>query len=352
MQSQRNNMGHTIIRVDVGVFAHNEAGGITRTLQELMRQEVAGLDVRVLVLANGCTDDTAELARTFAQSGTNSPLGARVEVAELAQGGKSRTWNRYVHELSRPDAEVLIFMDADIDIPESDSLLRLVKGLTSNPALHAFNSHPIKDIVYRPENLGLLDKAIAMGSETLNDWKTAICGSLYAMPSARARVLHMPVGLAVEDGFLRAMILTDALTADEDFSRIDGGDVFHVFASERSVLALIKHQTRIVIGSAINNAAFTALRAVPLPQRRAALAAAASQDNWLSEVIRSQLPKWPYGWIPLHYLTKRIGFIARQPKKLLHPRQIFVLVLGFGFDLVVYINAQIKMAKGVGAGHW
>lgn len=346
-------MGTELIKVDIGVFAHNEADGITRTLQGLMRQEVAGLDVRVLVLANGCTDDTAELARSsFSQTGTPSPTGPSVEVAELAQGGKSRTWNRYVHELSRSDADVLVFMDADINIPESDSLLRLIRGLTSNPALHAFNSHPIKDIVYRPENLGLLDKAIAMGSETLNDWKTAICGSLYAMPSARARMLHMPIGLAVEDGFLRAMILTDAMTIDEDFSRIDGGDVFHVFSSERSILALIKHQTRIVIGSAVNTAAFTALRAVPGSQRHAALAEAASRENWLAEVIRAQLPKWPYGWIPLHYLTKRIGFIARQPKKLLHPRQIFVLVLGFGFDLVVYINAQIKMAKGVGAGHW
>lgn len=345
-------MGNQAIRVDIGVFAHNEADGIARTLRGLMRQAVVSLDVRVLVLANGCTDDTAELARAFARSGADSAPNPRIEVAELTLGGKSRTWNRFVHELSRPEADVLVFMDADIDIPEPDSLLRLIRGLTSNPALHAFNSHPIKDIVYRPENLGFLDKAIAMGSETLNDWKTAICGSLYAMPSARARLLHMPIGLAVEDGFLRAMILTDVMTIDEDFSRIDGGDVFHVFASERSVLALIKHQTRIVIGSAINTAAFTALHGAPRPQRRAALAAAASQENWLSEVIRSQLPKWPYGWIPLHYLTKRIGFIAQQPKKLLRPRQLFVLVLGFGFDLVVYINAQIKMAKGVGAGHW
>ena len=352
MQSLRHKMANQTIKVDVGVFAHNEADGIVRILQGLMRQDVAVLDVRVLVLANGCTDDTAELARNFARSNASSPPSPRVEVAELNQGGKSRTWNRYVHELSRPDADVLVFMDADIDTPEPDSLSRLVRGLISNPALHAFNSHPIKDIVFRPENLGLVDKAIAMGSETLNDWKTAICGHLYAMPSSKARRLHMPIGLPVEDGFLRAMILTDAMTADEDFSRIDGGDVFHVFASERSILALIKHQTRIVIGSAINHAAFTALRAVPLPERRAALAAAAGQDNWLAEVIRSQLPKWPYGWIPLHYLTKRIGFIAQQPKKLLHPRQLFVLVLGFGFDLVVYINAQIKMAKGVGAGHW
>lgn len=339
-------------RVDIGVFAHNEARGIVRMLEGLVRQEVPGLAARIVVLANGCTDDTVRLARGFVESHghTNPNLG--IEVVDLSLGGKSRTWNSYVHELSRPDADVLIFMDADIELPAADSLLRLVQGLEANPKLHAFNSHPIKDIVYRPENLSLMDKLIAMSSETLNDWKTAICGSLYAMPSAKARQLHMPIGLAVEDGFLRAMILTDVMTIEEDLSRIDGGDVFHVFASERSVLALIRHQTRIIIGSAINSAAFTALHELPSDQRRAALAGTARQDQWLPQVLRAQLPRWPFGWVHYHYLTKRIGFIAQQPRKLLHPRRILTLVVGFGFDLVVYVNAQIKMARGTGAGHW
>jgi hypothetical protein len=26
--------------------------------------------------------------------------------------------------------------------------------------------------------------------------------------------------------------------------------------------------------------------------------------------------------------------------------------VGVGFDLIVYLNAQMKMARGVGAGHW
>lgn len=338
--------------VDIGVFAHNEARSIARMLGELMRQETTGLDVRILVLANGCTDDTVTQARSFVPPGANVNSTARIEVIDLLQGGKSRTWNRFVHEVSRPDVDVLIFSDADIALPEPDSLVRLVQGLLSNPRLHAFNSHPIKDIVYRPQNLSMMDKAIAMGSETLNDWKTAICGSLYAMPAAKARALHMPIGLAVEDGFLRAMILTDVMTMEEDLSRLDGGDVFHIFASERSVLSLIRHQTRIVIGSAVNSVAFAALHELPKDQRRSALAKAAGQESWLSEVIRSHLPQWPFGWIPLHYLTKRIGFIAHQPRNLLRPRQVFVLVMGFAFDLVVYVNAQIKMARGTGAGHW
>lgn len=337
-------------RVDIGVFAHNEASSIVRMLGELLRQETTELDLRILILANGCTDDTVTQARSFVPSEARSNI--QIEVIDLPLGGKSRTWNRFVHDLSRPEAEVLIFSDADITIPAPDSLLRLVQGLLSNPKLYAFNSHPVKDIVHRPQNLSLMDKAIAMGSETLTNWKKAICGSLYAMPASRARALYMPIGLAVEDGFLRAMILTDVLTIDEDFSRIDGGDVFHIFASERSVLALIRHQTRIVIGSAVNAAAFAALRELPVDQRRSALAQASGQEAWLSDVIRSRLPQWPFGWIPQIYLTKRIRFIAAQPRNLLHPQKLFVLVMGFAFDLVVYVNAQIKMARGTGAGHW
>jgi glycosyltransferase involved in cell wall biosynthesis len=343
-----------VTRVDIGVFAHNEARCIVKVLEGLLRQETTDLDLRILVLANGCKDNTAALAQAFVQDQAKSEKAdtARIDVVDLAEGGKSRTWNRFVHDLSRPDADVLIFSDADIELPQADSMVELVKGLQHNPHLHAFNSHPIKDIVYRPDNLSTMDKAIAMGSETLNDWKTAICGSLYAMPAAKARALHLPIGLAVEDGFLRAMILTDGMTEDEDFAKIDGGDVFHVFASERTVPALIRHQVRIVIGSAVNAAAFTTLHKLPSHQRHAELAKAAKDERWLHEVIRAQLPEWPSGWIPLHFLTKRIGFIAQEPKKLLRPKQLFVLLLGFGFDLVVYVLAQIKMARGTGAGHW
>lgn len=341
-----------MIRVEVGVFAHNEARNIVKTLTGLANQEATGLDVRLLVLANGCSDNTVELARAFAEPHNARNPGMRIEVIELAEGGKSRTWNRFVHELSRPDADILIFADADIELPASDSFLRLVRQSISRPELYVINSKPIKDIVYRPSHLGLKDKAIAMGSGTLNDWKKAICGQLYAMPAEKARSFHVPVGLPVEDGFIRAMILTDFLTIDEDLSRIDGDDVFHIFASERSVLALIRHQTRIVIGSAINSAIYGFLNEIPSAQRRAVLADAAKSDRWLPDVIESRLPQWPYGWVPIHYLIKRVSFIAGHPRKLLQPRQLATLILGLGFDLVVYLNAQQKMARGVGAGHW
>jgi hypothetical protein len=303
---------------------------------------LSGLQARILVLANGCTDATAHLARA-----------AGVEVADLAEGGKSRTWNRFVHDLARDAAEVLIFVDADIAFTAPDCLKRLALGLVARPELWVLNSQPVKDIVARPEGLGALDKIIAAAGGGLDDWKTAICGQLYAMPAARARRFHLPIGLPVEDGFLRAMVLTDALTGPEDFGRIDGLDgLSHLYASERRIAALIRHQTRIVIGSAINFAAFEALRALPEEARRPALARAAADEGWLVRAIRARLPGWPFGFVPMHFLTKRLQRLWSHPRDLLRPKRVFQALMGFGFDAIVYVLAQYRMARGTGAGHW
>lgn len=330
------------MRVDIGIFAHNESAGIGAMVARALAQDLAGLDARIVVLANGCSDDTAARAKA-----------AGAEVADLPAGGKSRTWNRFVHDLSRPDAEVLIFVDADIEFTAPDSFRRLAMGLTSQPALWVLNSQPVKDIVVRPEGLSAMDKIIAAAGGGLDDWKTAICGQLYAMPAARARRLHLPIGLPVEDGFLRAMVLTDALVNPEDFSRIDGLDgLSHIYASERAIPALIRHQTRIVIGSAINFAAFDALRALPASARIAELGRAAADDDWLPSAIRTRLPSLPFGYVPLHFLTKRLNRFVSNPRENLRPKRLVVAILGCGFDAIVYLNAQYRMARGTGAGFW
>ncbi len=330
------------MRVDIGVFAHNEAKGIATMVARLLAQDLGGLEARVLVLANGCRDDTVARARA-----------AGAEVADLAEGGKSRTWNRFVHDLARPDAEVLIFADADIEFTAPDCLKRLALGLAARPELWVLNSQPVKDIVARPKGLSGLDRIIAAAGGGLDDWKTAICGQLYAMPAARARAFHLPIGLPVEDGFLRAMVLTDALTGPEDFTRIDGLEgLSHIYESERRIPALIRHQTRIVIGSALNFAAFDRLRALPEEARRPALARAAADEGWLDAAAQARLPGWPFGYVPFHFLTKRLGRLWSQPRDLLRPRRVLVAVLGFGFDAIVYLLAQYRMARGTGAGHW
>ncbi|UVK40241.1 glycosyltransferase [Mesorhizobium sp. AR10] len=336
------------LTVDIGVFAHDEAEGIAAMVARLAAQDVlhtSGLAARVLILANGCTDGTAARATAAA--------GPGIEVVDLPEAGKSRTWNRFVHDLSRAEADVLIFCDADITFSTPDALSRLVGGLGARPGLWVLNSQPLKDIVVHPEGLRLLDQLIAAAGGGLDDWKTAVCGSLYVMPADRARRFHLPAGLPVEDGFLRAMVLTDTLTAPEDFTRIDGlAGAFHIYASERTIPALIRHQTRIIIGSAINAACFADIAALPGAHRAAALAAAGADPDWLSGVIRARLPRFPYGFVPFGLLTKRLARLAARPRNLLRPERVAVALMGFGFDLIVYLRAQGAMLRGHGAGFW
>ncbi len=323
-----------MLRVDLGVFAHDEAAGIAAMVAGLKAQVLqAGVDLRLLVLANGCKDDTAARARA-----------AGAEVVDLAEGGKSRTWNRFVHDLSRPDADLLVFADADIALPEPDALSRLIAGLAARPTLCVLNSQPVKDTALRGPRT-LVERLALKASGGLDDWKTAICGQLYAMPAARARRFRLPIGLPVEDGFLRALVLTDGLTAPEDFSRIDGLDgLRHLYASETTLGGLIRHQERIVIGSAINAAVFAHLRAVPEAARARELRRLAAEEPALSDLLRRTLPRAPYGFVPFHFLVKRLvrARLAKLP----------VAFLGFGFDAIVYVRAQIRMARGTGAGFW
>jgi glycosyltransferase involved in cell wall biosynthesis len=323
-----------MIKVDLGIFAHNEAAGIAAMVAGVQAQTLApDVDLRLLVLANGCTDDTAALARR-----------AGADVADLPQGGKSRTWNRFTRDLSRRDADILIFADADITLADSDALVRLITGLTQRPALWVLNSQPMKDTALRGPRT-LVERLALKASGGLDDWRTAICGQLYAMPAVRARAFQLPIGLPVEDGFLRAMVLTDGLTAPEDVTRIDGADgVRHIYASESSLSALIRHQERIVIGSAINAALFAHLRALPPAARATEAKRLATDPAALPDILRASLPRWPFGYIPFHFLFKRLSRarLSRLP----------VAILGFGFDAIVFLRAQIRMGRGTGAGFW
>lgn len=336
-----------VLRVDVGVFAHNEAAGITAMVQRLAAQDVGGLDLRIVILANGCRDDTVRLARAAADA---EGAAGRIVIEDLPLPGKSRCWNSFVHQIARADADVLVFADADIVFPEPDCLARLATGLAARSPLWALNSQPVKDIQADPVDLTGIERLIAAAGGGLDDWKAAICGQLYAMPAAAARRFHLPIGLPVEDGFLRAMVLTDALTGPEDFSRIDGLDgLFHIYASERTIRGLLRHQVRIVIGSAINAALFGVLRASPAERRHEQLRAAAHDSAWVGQVIRKRLPAWPHGYVPWHFLTKRLARGLGEPR---NAKRLVVVAMGFSFDAIVYVWAQIRMALGDGAGFW
>lgn len=90
--------------------AHDEAGYIDSCLDHLLAQDHDG-PVAVVVVANGCTDDTA--ARARAQAPRFAARGWSLRVEELTQGGKIGALN---HGDACAGPGVRLYLDADIQM--------------------------------------------------------------------------------------------------------------------------------------------------------------------------------------------------------------------------------------------
>jgi hypothetical protein len=70
----------------------------------------------------------------------------------------------------------------------------------------------------------------------------------------------------------------------------------------------------------------------------------------LPKLLKQKLPQKPYGYVPFSFITKRLTNLKKKKSKSF--KNLITAVLGFGFDILVYMVASIKMARGAGAGHW
>jgi len=108
-------------QISVVIPAHNEAsvlGACLAALQRAERDADGALAVEVVVVTNGCTDDTAEVAR-----------GYGVRVVELAEGDKSKA-------LNAGDAASTVFprLYLDADIVLSPGTVAALAEALSTPA--------------------------------------------------------------------------------------------------------------------------------------------------------------------------------------------------------------------------
>ncbi|MET0371207.1 MAG: glycosyltransferase [Sphingobium sp.] len=177
--------------VAVGIFAHQEERRIGLCLASLPLDRP---DTIFHVLVNGTTDATVARARAGAGGRSN------VIVHDIAHGGKSRTWNHFVHDLLPGGEDVVIFMDGDAQIAPG-SIDALVADLAANPGANAAAGMPVNG---RQAQLYRRNLRIEGG----------LFGDLYALPghflgAIRARGLRLPDDLIGDDGLVAAWAHTD-----------------------------------------------------------------------------------------------------------------------------------------------
>ncbi len=125
------------MNVSIVVPAYNEAANIRRLLRALLDQQtrVARI-VEIVVVASGCTDETADVAREFVRGRP----GMHVHVQERREG-KVAAINAYL-KMRDPRADVTIISSADLD-PAPDVVERMTSFLRDNPDVGMAGGRPV-----------------------------------------------------------------------------------------------------------------------------------------------------------------------------------------------------------------
>ncbi len=116
--------------------AHNEAGYIEPCLEALLASDDTGTSVEVIVMANGCSDATAEIARNFTDR--FDAKGWPLTVLDLAEGGK-------MGALNAGDAAAQhgarIYVDADVVV--SPALMGQLAQVLDAPEVRYASGGPV-----------------------------------------------------------------------------------------------------------------------------------------------------------------------------------------------------------------
>ena len=276
-------------------------------LQELGKQTLLERhDCEVIVLENGSRDQTAAVARTVLS--TALPAHVSHHVLALPIAGKSRIWNSFVHDISNDQSEYLIFLDADIRFVGNEGLTEVINKLATTPKAEVSVDYALKSTAIDGTK-GIRDKLSLAASCMTHNGPVAITGQLYCDRASTMRRYHLPNGLLVEDGFVKAMVATDGFTKDADETRIvRAPNAAHLFEPVTSLPDVFRHEVGLAIGTEVNIALFDHLRALQISGANPSTFIAEQNQqnpNWVTKLIaekrkRSELPfhAWEYALKP------------------------------------------------------
>ncbi len=352
------------VRVALAVFAHNEENAIEPMLETLLQQSVfddedGPFTFSLFCLANGCSDNTADAARKvlshlYPEEAHDPRL--HWEVIDYTEPGKSRTWNRFVHEVFPEHTAFVIFLDGDIWFPQKETLALVLSRAIQEEHAHVVVDVPRKHFEFE-KRLGLRGRLSMLATRFARETSrgTAIAGSLYCARADFVRRVWMPVGLSGEDGFVKAMAITDLFTRPADRSRVVCEDAaFHVYHAYSGLIEVFQHEVRLAIGTTLNSYLcwdFFAKTDIGCDAGEYIRKHNAEHPEWYRQFVRNEVAKRGRWVLPKGSLTKRFRLLKRS-KGLMAPAHLPGAVLRFFLDMPALVYANFLIRKKGGVGYW
>lgn len=268
--------------VSVVVAAHDEAAVIGRCLAALRRQEGVE-DLEVVVVANGCHDDTAGVAER-----------AGVTVISLPEPGKSAA-------LVAGDAAAAgfprVYLDADIELPPH-AIAAAAQVFADHPS--ALAAAPLRHVISTGSSP--LVRAYMAVSSRLPAYRNSLFGRgmIVLSEQGRSRFDRFP-GVVADDLFL------DSLFAADEKRPIDSVDVG--ILAPATTRALLRRLVRVRRGNAeLRAGAAGPTGSAPGPGQRQVRRSA--RLAWLTEVVLPRPRLVPAGIVYVS-LTTLAAVLAR-----------------------------------------
>jgi hypothetical protein len=276
----------------LGILAHNEEGRISRTVEDVLQQSIwtqPNFDAEIIVIVNGSSDATAREVRD-ALSTTPIPH----QVIELERPGKANAWNQLIHEFAHMETDIFILADADIRLPDPDTLKKLVDELTAHPHAVAAVDLPVKDLSLQSRK-GLGTRMSLSASELAHAGPPKLCGQLYAARASALRGIFLPEPLLVEDGWIKAMLTTCNFSKPENSTLlVRPAGTYHLYEAETKLSSIYRHEKRIFIGTLCNFLLFEkakALVAAGQSPGQALQQESFENPDWFRDLIQEKLGK-------------------------------------------------------------
>jgi len=348
--------------ISIGILAWNEEESIGLAVKSLLKQtlirELADHSedqLEIVVVPNGCSDRTDEKAADTLRTGATTLPADRFSwrVESLREAGKVNAWNQFAHRFSNQAADYVFLMDADISFTHPDTLKNMVLALEQTPQAEASTDLPQKHILFKSRKT-LGDRlSLAIGQITQSA-PAQLTGQLYCARGPMLRRIHMPLGLIVEDGFLKQMICSNLFTQQPNNARIiRAPNASHVFEAYFRVIDIFNNQRRQQIGHCIYTYLRDNLKADTSGKDAGELIAKnnARDPDWFRKVIRERVQqggRWVIYPGALGVRFKRLKNLSPLQAILRLP----VAIVAFFMDVVILVAANNRLRSGQLAGVW
>ena len=130
-------------------MAHNEEKVIHKAVESVLDQKTpGGYSVKVVVVANGCSDRTEDIVAFLEKQ-----YPGKVVLLSMKEKGKTKALNRsinYFNELSDTGLQIpyVVFLDADCEFLDKEVLINFINRFEQNPQLCAVGANCLPDVLF------------------------------------------------------------------------------------------------------------------------------------------------------------------------------------------------------------